>query len=253
MISRNPDHVGANHYYIHAVEASLAPDRALPSAKKLETLVPAAGHLVHMPAHTYMRTGDYAGAVTANASAAPRPIGVTSRKRKADGFYPTMYYNHNLDFLASAAMMTGQFAEASKAAEEVTSNVQPMLPAMPMLEPFGAKRLFVLLRFARWNDVLKLPAPDASATHPHLAASFRPRRRARQARRGWRSGADRDAFRTARAIPADAVAGYNPAKAFFAVAEAVLDARIAAAKGDEASRSRGLEESGCGGGRPRIR
>ena len=65
-----PEHIGANHYYIHAVEASRTPDRALPSAKRLETLVPAAGHLVHMPAHIYMRTGDYDGAVTSNAKAA---------------------------------------------------------------------------------------------------------------------------------------------------------------------------------------
>ena len=79
-----PNHVGANHYYIHAVEASLAPDRALPSAKKLETLVPAAGHLVHMPAHTYMRTGDYLGAVTANAArrrSRSRYIAATKRRR----------------------------------------------------------------------------------------------------------------------------------------------------------------------------
>src|SRR5205085_12632164 len=95
VLQRNPNHVGANHYYIHATEASLAPDRALASARRLETLVPAAGHLVHMPAHTYMRTGNYAGALQANARAAEadrKYIAATG----ANGVYPAMYYNHNL-------------------------------------------------------------------------------------------------------------------------------------------------------------
>src|SRR5262245_9709368 len=162
VLARDSRHVGANHYYIHATEASLAPERALDSAKRLETLVPAAGHLVHMPAHTYMRTGNYAGAVKANAAAAE-----VDRKYIAaagpNGFYPTMYYNHNLDFLASAAMMTGQFARASQAADELVKNVTPIIPDMPMVEPFAAKKLFVLLRFAKWDDALKLPMPDAKA------------------------------------------------------------------------------------------
>src|SRR6476661_10155546 len=112
-----------------------------------------------MPAHTYMRTGNYAGALKANAIAAD-----VDRKYIAaagpNGFYPTMYYNHNLDFLASAAMMTGQFARATQAADELVKNVTPILADMPMAEPFGAKKLYVLLRFARWNDVLRLPRPD---------------------------------------------------------------------------------------------
>ena len=106
VLKRDSMHIGANHYYIHAVEASKTPDRALPSARRLDTLVPAAGHLVHMPAHIYMRTGNYEGAVTANAKAADvdrKYIEATG----AGGVYPLMYYNHNLDFLASAAMMSG--------------------------------------------------------------------------------------------------------------------------------------------------
>jgi tetratricopeptide (TPR) repeat protein len=153
-------HVGANHYYIHAVEASRTPDRALASAKRLETLVPAAGHLVHMPAHIYMRTGNYDGAVTSNAKAAEVDRAYI-KATGAGGVYPSMYYNHNLDFLASAAMMSGQFATAKKAADELITNVTPALAEMAMLEPFAAKTLFVLLRFARWDDVLKLPEADA--------------------------------------------------------------------------------------------
>src|SRR5262249_43528995 len=91
VLKRDSMHIGANHYYIHAVEASKTPARALPSAKRLDPLVPAAGHLVHMPAHIYMRTGDYDAAVAANAKAAD-----VDRKyiaeTKAEGVYPLMYY-----------------------------------------------------------------------------------------------------------------------------------------------------------------
>jgi tetratricopeptide (TPR) repeat protein len=232
VIKRSPNHVGANHYYIHAVEASRTPERALPSAKRLETLVPAAGHLVHMPAHTYMRTGNYAGAVTANARAADvdrKYIADTS----ANGFYPTMYYNHNLDFLASAAMMTGQFAEARRAAGELVRNASAGLADMPMLEPFAAKTLYVLLRFAKWDDVLALPRPDAKALI--LTALYHFGRGVAHAVSGAPADAarDRDAYQAAaRAIPADTAWGYNTAGRILAVSGAVLDARIAAANHD---------------------
>ena len=232
VLARDRNHVGANHYYIHATEASLAPERALDSAKRLETLVPAAGHLVHMPAHTYMRTGDYAGAVKANAIAAD-----VDRKYIAasgpDGFYPTMYYNHNLDFLASAAMMTGQFTRASQAADELVKNVTPLLTAMPMVEPFGAKKMFVLLRFGKWEDALQLPVPDATATVLTTLMHFG--RAVAHAALGAaaEAGRDREAYQAARQrVPPDAMIGYNTASAVFAVCDAVLEARIAAAGGN---------------------
>jgi tetratricopeptide (TPR) repeat protein len=229
VLARDANHVGANHYYIHATEASLTPERALNSAKRLETLVPAAGHLVHMPAHTYMRTGNYAGALKANAIAAD-----VDRKYIAaagpNGFYPTMYYNHNLDFLASAAMMTGQFARASQAADELVKNVAPIIAGMPMVEPFGAKKMYVLLRFARWDEALKLPMPDAKATV--LTALFHFGRGVAHAALGALAdaGRDRAAFQAAKQlVPSDVMIGYNPAAAVFLVCDAVLEARLAAA------------------------
>lgn len=232
VLEREPDHVGANHYYIHATEASLTPERALKSAKKLETLVPAAGHLVHMPAHTYMRTGNYTGAVAANAKAAD-----VDRKYIAEtgggGLYPAMYFNHNLDFLASAAMMAGQYNEALRASRELTTNVLAMLPDMPMVEPFGAKTMFVQLRFAKWNDVLALPKPPENAAI--LTALFHFGRGVAQAELGAVADAEaeRQAYTTAKtAVPADAMFNLNPATKILAVADHVLDARIAAARGD---------------------
>jgi tetratricopeptide (TPR) repeat protein len=235
VLAADPNHVGANHFYIHAVEASLAPDRALPSAKRLETLVPGAGHLVHMPAHTYMRTGNYRGALEANVRAA-----AVDRKyieeTHAGGFYPAMYYTHNLDFLASAAMMTGEFAEAQKAADAVVENVSEILPDMAMLEPFAAKKLYVLLRFAKWDEVLALPAPEAK--YQILSALHHFGRGLAYAGRGAVADAEREraAFQTAKAaLPADTPWLYNTAGAVIAVADAVLDARIAGARGDNSA------------------
>jgi tetratricopeptide (TPR) repeat protein len=228
-------HVGANHYYIHAVEASKTPDRALASAKRLETLVPAAGHLVHMPAHIYMRTGDYLSAAASNAKAAEVDRAYIAAT-KPDGMYPLMYYNHNIDFLASAAMMAGQFAEAKKAADLLVANAMPALAQMPMLEPFAAKPLYVLLRFARWDDVLKLPQPDAKS--PLLTALWHFGRGIAHAARGSAGDAEREraAYVEARkAIQPDSDWGFNKAKSMLEVTDAVLDAWIARARRDEAA------------------
>jgi tetratricopeptide (TPR) repeat protein len=232
VLEREPNHVGANHYYIHATEASLTPERASKSAKRLETLVPAAGHLVHMPAHTYMRTGNYAGAVLANQKAAE-----VDRKYIAESggntMYAAMYYNHNLDFLASAAMMTGQFAEALAAATELSANARSMMADMPAVEPFAAKTMFVLLRFAKWNDVLALPAPPPDAKI--LTALSHWGRGVAHAALGQAPEAEQDrrTYAAARsAVPKDAQFNLNPAAAIFAICDGVLDARIATAHDD---------------------
>jgi hypothetical protein len=235
VLRRDAMHIGANHYYIHAVEASQTPDRALASARRLETLVPAAGHLVHMPAHIYMRTGNYAGAVTSNAKAAQVDRDYI-KARGADGLYPMMYYNHNLDFLASAAMMSGQFKEAKQAAAMVAASATPMIAQMASLEPFAAKTLFVLLRFSRWDDVVALPAP--AAKHALLTALSHFGRGVAQAARGNAGGAEKEraAYADARkTIAPESGWGYNQAKSMFAVSDAVLEAWIARAKRDDAA------------------
>jgi tetratricopeptide (TPR) repeat protein len=235
VLRRDRQHVGAHHYYIHAVEASKTPERALQSAKRLDTLVPAAGHLVHMPAHIYMRTGDYLSAVSSNAKAAEVDRAYIAANKPA-GIYPAMYYNHNLDFLASAAMMAGQFATAKKAAGELVTNVTPALAEMAMLEPFAAKTLFVLLRFARWDDVLRLPAADAK--FPLLVTLSHFGRGIAHAARGNPAEAERErvAYVEARkAIKPESDWGFNKAKNMLEVTDAVLDAWIARARRDDAA------------------
>jgi tetratricopeptide (TPR) repeat protein len=235
VLRRAPMHVGANHYYIHAVEASKTPGRALPSARRLDTLVPAAGHLVHMPAHIYMRTGDYDAAVSSNAKAADVDRAYIAATRP-EGVYPLMYYNHNVDFLASAAMMSGQFVKASEAADQLVANVMPAIPEMAMIEPFGAKKLYVLLRFSRWDDVFKLPQPDAKFALLHPLAHFG--RGVAHAARGNAGEAERErgAYQEARkAIQPDSDWGFNKARDMLAVSDAVLDGWIARAKRDDAA------------------
>ena len=232
VLKRNSNHPGANHYYIHATEASSNAGRALPSAKRLATLVPGAGHLVHMPAHVYMRTGDYAGASEANAKAAV----VDEKYIKAhdvQGIYPMMYYTHNLQFLAASAAMEGRSAVALDAAKKTTDTALPMVKDMPMAEFVVPFDLYYKLRFAKWDEVLALPAPDpALAT---TAALWRFGRGAALAAKGKVPEAleEQKAFVEAVGkVPADAAMNLNSSKDLLAVAAASLDARIAAAKGD---------------------
>ena len=161
VLRRNPNHSGANHYYIHAVEASTNPERALPSAGRLGKVAPKAGHLVHMPSHVYIRTGDYYQAAQANVDAI-----VVDREymQKAgnQGLYPAMYYNHNVHFLAAASAVNGRYADSIKNARELEANVKPLLKAMPMLEMFNPYPLVSMTRFGKWDEILKEPKPDPS-------------------------------------------------------------------------------------------
>jgi tetratricopeptide (TPR) repeat protein len=230
VLSRDPLHVGANHYYIHAVEASPRPERALPSAARLEKLVPGAGHLVHMPAHIYMRTGFYEAAAKSNAEAA-RADEAYIKAYDIQGVYPLMYYNHNLDFLAAAASMEGRYSEAKKAAVRSAANVAPAVKDMPMGEYLLSRPLEMDLRFAQWNAVLKVPEP--AETLPTSRALWHFGRGVALAAKGDAAGAEkeRQGFEEERSkVPEDAVWSLNASRGVLEVAKWSLDARIAAAK-----------------------
>lgn len=166
VLRRNPQHLGANHYYIHAIEASKHPESALPSADRLAKLAPAAGHLVHMPGHIYLQLGDYGTTATTNEAAA-----AADRKYMAatgtQGVYGAMYFTHNLHFIAVARAAQGRYGEAKKAADEMARNVAPMLKEMPMLEAFAVIPLLIDIQFAKWDAVLKRAEPaKESAMYP---------------------------------------------------------------------------------------
>ncbi|MDQ3918007.1 MAG: hypothetical protein M3348_05980, partial [Acidobacteriota bacterium] len=162
VMRRAPEHIGAHHLYIHAVEASPSPERGLLSADRLAALSPAAGHLVHMPAHIYMRTGDYDRAAQSNEWAAKADQAYIEGGGRR-GIYTAAYYSHNLHFLAAAYSMSGNYAKASEAARRLEANVSPYLKEMPFFETFMPTGYLVGVRFGRWEDVPKAPEPAPSA------------------------------------------------------------------------------------------
>jgi tetratricopeptide (TPR) repeat protein len=233
VLRRNPNHPGAIHYYIHAVEASPNPERALAYAPKLPILMPAAGHLVHMPAHVYARTGDYENAALSNARAAAADEAYI-KAGGLKGIYPLMYYSHNLHFLAIAQSMEGRFTAAMRATKQLEANVSPHLKDMPMLEGFMTVKPLMLVRFNRWDDIERLPQPNASLKG--VTAVWHFARGMASARKGdvGRAGVEREALlASVKEIPASASFGLNPAHTVMSVADQVLRAQIAAAKHDE--------------------
>ncbi|HXN63908.1 MAG TPA: hypothetical protein VN862_01145 [Candidatus Acidoferrales bacterium] len=157
-LRRWPEHAGANHFYIHTMEASVHPEIALPSAKRLETLVPGAGHLAHMPAHIYIHTGAYAAAVKSNEAAVAADHEYMRTKEIPNQPYMTGYVEHNLYFLVYCAMMAGGFRVADGAAKELAERATSE-PDLTMAAGFRSMQALVLLRFARWDSVLNLPDP----------------------------------------------------------------------------------------------
>jgi tetratricopeptide (TPR) repeat protein len=225
VLKRDPDHIGAIHYYIHAVEASPSPERALAYAPKLASLAPAAGHLVHMPAHIYQRLGDYAAAARSNEEAA-RADEAHIRSRGVKGLYPVMYYSHNLHFLAVAYSMWGRGADALAAAKRLEAHVGPHVKEMPMAEGFMSTSTLLLVRFRRWNEILKVPSPDPSLLTTYAFWRFARGSAFAERREVTKAESERVAFLEAvKRVPED-----DGAHATLKVAERVLSARIAASK-----------------------
>jgi len=160
-IATDPQNPGPHHFYIHAVEASPYPQRALASAEALGALVPGAGHLVHMPSHIFIRVGRYGDAVTCNQKAVAADEGYIDQCR-AQGIYPLGYYPHNIHFLWAAAMLDGQSRVALESSEKLTETVPGEMPGHGLsLETFTVAPLFTLVRFGKWDEILALPQPPA--------------------------------------------------------------------------------------------
>jgi tetratricopeptide (TPR) repeat protein len=159
VMRRDPDHLGAVHYYIHTVEASAHPERALAGANRLAALAPGAGHIVHMPAHVYIRTGDYAAAVKTNEAAAAVDRAYL-KASGSQGIYSLMYYSHNLHFIAMCSAMDGNYREAKENADMLAAHVGPHVKEMPPLEGFMTIPMAVDIRFHEWGNILKMAKPD---------------------------------------------------------------------------------------------
>lgn len=244
VLKRNPDHPGANHFYIHAVEASPNLERAIPSAVRLMGLVPGAGHLVHMPGHIFLQTGDYDLAAHTNEKAAAADHDFV-RRTGATGVYPLMYWTHNLHFIAYARAQQGRYEDARRAAEEMTRNVGDHDLQMQMLEGFHLYPVMVDLRFHRWQEILKTPEPRAERK---LSRAFwRYARAMALAGQGRLDDAakERAEFEALRkAVPQDSHYMINNKSAdVLAFAGATLDADLAGARGDKQRAIQGWQQA----------
>src|SRR5215204_259110 len=233
VLRRNPNHSGANHYYIHAVEASTNAERALPSADRLGKIAPSAGHLVHMPSHVYIRTGDYYAAAKSNVDA----IAVDREymaKSGNQGLYPAMYYNHNVHFLAAASAMNGRYADSIKSARDLEGNVKPLLKAMPMLEMFAPYPLVSMTRFGKWDEILKEPKPDPSLKIVTAFWHFARGSAYAASKQTTQAEAELAALRAVNKTMTEEVRLFNNAAGdVMKVAELELEGKIALARGDK--------------------
>ena len=157
-LRQHPDHPGANHFYIHAVEASTDPDRAVQAADTLRTLVPGSGHLVHMPSHIYIRVGRYADAVDSNADAVKADRAYFKRAPEPEMY--AIYYAHNLHFLSYAAMMSGRYEDAMQAARDLENEMPegPLQEFAGLIDGIMPSNFHTLIRFGKWEEVLEEPA-----------------------------------------------------------------------------------------------
>ncbi len=233
VIESDPNHLGANHYYIHAVE-EFFPARAEAAADRLGDLAPDAGHLVHMPSHIFWRLGRYDDALQTNRRAAAADEAFFASCR-AGAFYRAAYYPHNIHFLWAAASVGGQSEAALGASRKLEARTRRKLGEFPFVEEFMATPLQTLVRFGRWDAVLGEPAPEPELRYltgtRHYARGLAFTRKDDFAS----AAAELKALQAVRAEPEVEkfmlAGGTAPASQLLEIAEAHLDGELAVARG----------------------
>lgn len=236
VLAEHPEHPGANHLYIHAVEAQ-RPERGLASAERLEDLVPGAGHLVHMPSHIYIRTGDYHAGSLANERAVKADQAYIAQCR-AQGVYPLGYVPHNWHFLWATTTLEGRGERALEAARETRERVDMDMinaPGMGTLQHFYVLPLYAKVRFGHWEEVLEAERPPEELKYPRGVWHY-----ARGMAHIARGELDRaqPELENLRAIARDpgmenvTIWEINTMGQILAIADDVLSGELAAARGD---------------------
>jgi tetratricopeptide (TPR) repeat protein len=228
VLARDPRHIGANHYYIHALEASPHPEKALSSAAVLPSLAPNAGHLVHMPAHILHRIGRYEESAEANRRGSLADDAYAARTHPPD-YYPVMYTAHNYQFLAYSAAMEGRQTETLLAVDRSRQSVSDdMLLEMPGTDWYVAELYTARVRFGLWKETLALPSPNPKIIG--LRAGYLYARAVALAAIG-RINESRILLQQLQHLsmnlPPDTPAGQNSLKDVLAVAIPIVEARIA--------------------------
>jgi tetratricopeptide (TPR) repeat protein len=231
VMDQNPNHPGANHYYIHALEASPHPEKALVCAQRLRGMMPAAGHLQHMPAHIMQRVGRYEDAAEANRAGAAADAAYYARAKPLD--YYTMYTGHNYQFLAFSTAMEGRKAETLEAVRKARETIpDDMLLAMPGFDWLISERYSAMVRFGLWDEMLAEAAPNPRL--PGLTGGYLFGRAVALTAKGKVDDAKATVAQLddlSMNTPADYGAGNNSARDMFAIGVLVAKARIADVQG----------------------
>jgi len=246
VLARNPDHPGAAHYYIHAVEASDRPQRAEPFADRLRGAMPAAGHLVHMPSHIYYRVGRYLDALSVNKTAVAVDETYLSATDAPMAVYRLGYYPHNIHFMIAAAEMAGDGAVVIAAAEKLRSLIpDDIARGIAMTHPIKAAPYFAHAQFSAPDTILALPDPGSGI--PYAQAMWRYARSLAATAKGDFTGAEAEANAIAgianRANFSALQAVGIPALDVLKLARAVADGRLAQAQGDSKTALASFEEA----------
>jgi len=226
VLAQDPSHPGANHYYVHATEASPHPEKAILAAERLRGMMPAAGHLEHMPSHTMQRVGRYEDAAEANRKGAAADQIYLSKTQPPD--YYAMYVAHNFQFLAYATAMQGRKAETLSAMTQLKSVFpEDAMLAMPGTDWYGSERYLAMVRFGLWDEILSEPAPNPKLTaltggylYARIAA-LAVRGRVAEARQAQK---ELESVRTS--LPPGATAGLNVASDVLALAASLAAAQV---------------------------
>ena len=230
VLARDPRHPGANHYYVHTLEASPHPDRAVAAAERLRGMMPAAGHLEHMPAHILQRVGRYEEAAEANRLGAAADEKYFKQTRPPD--YYAMYTGHNYQFLAFSTAMEGRKAETLDAVRNSRRTVpDEMLLMMPGFDWFLAEEYAAMVRFGLWDEMLATPAPNPKLQA--LTGGYLYGRGVAQAAKSQVKEAKAtlaELEKLTASIPPDASSGFNTTHDVLGVAAAIVRARIAMAE-----------------------
>ncbi len=231
VLDRDPLHPGANHYYVHTLEASPHPGKALAAAERLKNMMPAAGHMVHMPAHIMQRVGRYEEAAEANRRGVAADEAYVARTTPPD-YYAAMYSSHNYQFLAYSAAMEGRRAETIAAVDGSRKAVpDSLLLAMPGADWYVAEQYTARVRFGLWDELLALPAPDARLAGLQAGYLYgRAMALAAKGRVAEARAAAGDLQSLSASKQAETGAGMNTVRDVLAVAMPVVRARIAGAE-----------------------
>jgi tetratricopeptide (TPR) repeat protein len=239
-MSMSPGHPGANHFYIHAVEASKDPDRALDAAGRLDAAVPGAGHLVHMPSHIYIRTGRYQQAIEANERAVASDNEYVTQCH-AQGIYPLGYMPHNRHFLWVSATLAGNRATAFDAARGIAGSIDTQKmreEGLGTLQHYWSSPLWAWIRFDAWEEILAYPEPDEDLVYPRGVRRFARGMAMASTGRLDEAAAELAALKTLAADPAlekVTIWDINNTTDLLAIAVEVLTGEISAKQGDTAT------------------